>query len=124
MSTAFAGSSKLDLTIPSEYGAITVTSHIFEKDSTETIIEEILPLGVAKEERRFWFQRARAYDADAIATLVWMFLSHVQFHTANYDSQASTTTPKQRNSISHDQIGRMFAPSHPSILILLEGKFA
>ena len=28
------------------------------------------PLGVAIEEKRFWWQRAKAYDPDAVATLV------------------------------------------------------
>ncbi len=35
---------------------------------TETIYETALPLGVPAEEKRFWFQRTKAYDADAIAT--------------------------------------------------------
>ena len=30
----------------------------------------VAPLGEPTAERRFWFQRARAYDPDAIATLV------------------------------------------------------
>ncbi|KAF2096478.1 MFS general substrate transporter [Rhizodiscina lignyota] len=33
-----------------------------------TASEEIPPLGVAGEEKRFWFQRAKSYDPDAIAT--------------------------------------------------------
>jgi hypothetical protein len=35
---------------------------------TETIYETALPLGVPAEEKRFWFQRTRKYDPNAIAT--------------------------------------------------------
>ncbi len=40
------------------------TTHI----KTETIYEPPLPLGVPAEEKRFWFQRTRKYDPNAIAT--------------------------------------------------------
>jgi len=40
------------------------TSHA----KTENIYETALPLGVPTEEKRFWFQRSRAYDPTAIAT--------------------------------------------------------
>jgi hypothetical protein len=36
--------------------------------NTETIYETALPLGVPAEEKRFWFQRTRKYDPNAIAT--------------------------------------------------------
>ena len=36
----------------------------------DTSITEIPPLGVPRDEKRFFFQRARSYDPDAIATLV------------------------------------------------------
>ena len=39
-------------------------------DASTLSVNSIPPLGVAKEERRFFFQRARAYDPDAIATQV------------------------------------------------------
>jgi MFS transporter, ACS family, DAL5 transporter family protein len=35
---------------------------------TETIYETALPLGAPEEEKRFWFQRTRKYDPNAIAT--------------------------------------------------------
>ena len=35
---------------------------------TETVYETSLLLGVPAEEKRFWFQRTRKYDPDAIAT--------------------------------------------------------
>jgi hypothetical protein len=35
---------------------------------TTLLSEEILPLGVPFEEKRFWFQRGKNYDPDAIAT--------------------------------------------------------
>ena len=55
---------------PSTYGAIT-TGGVLEKDQTKvTVAGDIPPLGAPNEERRFWFQRAKAYDPDAIATLV------------------------------------------------------
>jgi hypothetical protein len=44
------------------------------------ISETSLPLGVPGEERRFWFQRAKAYDPNAIATQVgfpWVSLNAV-----------------------------------------------
>jgi hypothetical protein len=40
------------------------TSHV----KTETIYETALSLGVPAEEKRFWFQRTRTYDPNAIAT--------------------------------------------------------
>jgi hypothetical protein len=40
------------------------TSHV----KTEVIYETALPLGVPAEEKRFWFQRTRTYDPNAIAT--------------------------------------------------------
>ncbi|KAF2474920.1 MFS general substrate transporter [Lindgomyces ingoldianus] len=43
----------------------------FEKDKANVAVTEasVPPLGVPHEEKRFWFQRARSYDPDAIATL-------------------------------------------------------
>ena len=41
-----------------------------DKKGATTEVTEIPPLGVPLEEKRFFFQRARAYDPDAIATLV------------------------------------------------------
>jgi len=35
---------------------------------TETIYETALPLGAPAEEKRFWFQRTKKYDPNAIAT--------------------------------------------------------
>jgi hypothetical protein len=35
---------------------------------TNEIYATTLPLGIPAEERRFWFQRARSYDSEAIAT--------------------------------------------------------
>ncbi|KAE9363291.1 MFS general substrate transporter [Stipitochalara longipes BDJ] len=35
---------------------------------SETVYETALPLGVPAEEKRFWFQRTRTYDPNAIAT--------------------------------------------------------
>jgi hypothetical protein len=72
MSTVLTGSTDAASTSATGYGAIIYhRGAVPEKDaSTETIIEEIPPLGVPLDERRFWFQRARAYDPDAIATLV------------------------------------------------------
>lgn len=40
--------------------------------STESL-SSIPPLGIAVEERRFWFQRAQSYDPTAIATQVSVF---------------------------------------------------
>ena len=55
-------------------GAATPSSNAstFGDDKKEATAEvtEIPPLGVPLEEKRFFFQRARAYDPDAIATLV------------------------------------------------------
>lgn len=54
-----------------DYGTTTISKSILEKDgSTSTIAEDVPPLGIPKDEKRFWFQRARSYDPDAIATLV------------------------------------------------------
>ena len=39
-------------------------------DSSQTSLTDVPALGVALEERRFWWQRATAYDPDAIATQV------------------------------------------------------
>lgn len=36
----------------------------------DTSVSEIPPLGAPLEEKRFFFQRARSYNPDAIATLV------------------------------------------------------
>ncbi|OAL04277.1 MFS general substrate transporter [Phaeosphaeriaceae sp. SRC1lsM3a] len=53
-----------------DYGTTTISKSILEKDgSTSTIAEDVPPLGIPKDEKRFWFQRARSYDPDAIATL-------------------------------------------------------
>ena len=38
----------------------------------------VTPLGVPKEEKRFWFQRTRKYDPNAIATQVCRFYSSTQ----------------------------------------------
>jgi hypothetical protein len=35
---------------------------------TSTVYEVALPLGVPAEEKRFWFQRGKVYDPNAIAT--------------------------------------------------------
>lgn len=35
---------------------------------TNEVYEDVLPLGVPAEEKRFWFQRGKSYDPDAIAT--------------------------------------------------------
>lgn len=41
----------------------------FDSDVKETSsLEVVAPLGVPSEEKRFWFQRGRTYDPDAIAT--------------------------------------------------------
>jgi hypothetical protein len=37
-------------------------------DTSTTSVNTIPPLGEAIQEKRFWFQRTKAYDADAIAT--------------------------------------------------------
>ncbi|KAF2645725.1 phthalate transporter [Massarina eburnea CBS 473.64] len=43
---------------------------VLEKDGTEVkVADDVPPLGVPGQEKRFWFQRAREYDPDAIATL-------------------------------------------------------
>lgn len=53
------------------YGAISLGSGVLEKDQVTTeISEDVPPLGVPHAEKRFWFQRAKTYDPDAIATLV------------------------------------------------------
>jgi hypothetical protein len=36
-----------------------------------SVVETNSELGLALEEKRFWFQRQTQYDPDAIATLVW-----------------------------------------------------
>lgn len=41
--------------------------------SSRTSLTSIPALGVAVEERRFWWQRARSYDPDAIATQASVF---------------------------------------------------
>lgn len=41
-----------------------------EPSTSKTSLDEIPSLGVPIEERRFWWQRAKAYDPDAIATQV------------------------------------------------------
>jgi hypothetical protein len=63
-----SGNSSNSLT---DYGAIAAAG-VLEKDTTTvTVSEEAPPLGVPTAEKRFWFQRgAKAYDGDAIATLV------------------------------------------------------
>lgn len=41
----------------------------FDSDVKEiSSLEAVAPLGVPSEEKRFWFQRGKSYDADAIAT--------------------------------------------------------
>ncbi len=37
---------------------------------SEALVSEGLALGVPVEEKRFWWQRVRNYDPDAVATLV------------------------------------------------------
>lgn len=39
-------------------------------DASTLSVNSIPPLGVPKEEKRFFFQRTRAYDPEAIATQV------------------------------------------------------
>lgn len=39
-----------------------------DPDTSTTSINTIPPLGEAFQAKRFWFQRTRAYDADAVAT--------------------------------------------------------
>ncbi|KAF2794618.1 phthalate transporter [Melanomma pulvis-pyrius CBS 109.77] len=57
------------ITSSTDYGAISPGGAL-EKDQTRVIVSEDAPqLGAANDERRFWFQRAKAYDPDAIATL-------------------------------------------------------
>ena len=56
-------------TSSADYGAITHGG--LEKQQAKVIVSDVAPpLGAANDERRFWFQRAKAYDPDAIATLV------------------------------------------------------
>lgn len=42
-------------------------------DASTLSVNSIPPLGIPKEERRFFFQRARAYEPDAIATQASVF---------------------------------------------------
>lgn len=48
------------------------TGGVLEKKdpANVTVAEDGPALGAAHAERRFWFQRAKSYDPDAIATLV------------------------------------------------------
>lgn len=39
--------------------------------SDSSIQDDLLPLGLPHEEKRFWFQRGEAYDPHAIATQVF-----------------------------------------------------
>jgi hypothetical protein len=56
-------------TSSADYGAITHGG--LEKQQTRVSVSVVAPpLGATNDERRFWFQRAKAYDPDAIATLV------------------------------------------------------
>jgi hypothetical protein len=56
-------------TSSADYGAITHGG--LEKQQTRVSVSAVAPpLGATNDERRFWFQRAKAYDPDAIATLV------------------------------------------------------
>jgi len=49
-----------------------VSREVSTKGEAKVTVSEsrVAPLGERTAERRFWFQRARAYDPDAIATLV------------------------------------------------------
>lgn len=63
-------------TSSADYGAITHGG--LEKQQTKVLIaEDSPPLGATNDEKRFWFQRAKAYDPDAVATLVCLIPSLV-----------------------------------------------
>ncbi len=43
----------------------------------ENIIYSIPPLGQPREEKKFWFQRGKNYDPNAIATQVWKHTNNI-----------------------------------------------
>jgi hypothetical protein len=66
-------------TSSADYGSITHGG--LEKDQIKVAVsDDAPPLGAATDEKRFWFQRARAYDPNAIATLVSYTLIHSTIH--------------------------------------------
>lgn len=107
MSTVIPGSGSASSS--KSYGAISVSNELLEKDgSTEEILEEVPPLGVPHEEKRFWWQRAKTYDPDAIATLVCTHFSPSPLtHGTDDSSPAFTTTLTLRRSTNHVLTGRL-----------------
>ncbi|PSN64875.1 MFS general substrate transporter [Corynespora cassiicola Philippines] len=70
MSTVFhSGSGQSASPNTTDYGAIPLDKGQ-EKDKVNIFVtEDAPPLGVPNAEKRFWFQRSKAYDPNAIATL-------------------------------------------------------
>jgi hypothetical protein len=61
-------------------------------------------LGLAVDEKRFFFQRRAKYDPDAIATLVCFLLSRLNCCTDFY-SQVYLMTLRRRSSTNPEMIG-------------------
>src|SRR5205814_516658 len=53
---------------PTAGAGTSATSSDDEKLPATTTVTEIPPLAAPHEEKRFWWQRTRNYDADAVAT--------------------------------------------------------
>jgi hypothetical protein len=88
----------------SVYGAIS-TGGVIEKNGAEvTVAEDAPPLGAPNAEKRFWFQRAKSYDPDAVATLVGLLLLFLRIDI-DFVSLAYTIIRKPRNNISLVQTG-------------------
>ena len=52
----------------------TLDEKIGTATTSTTSLSSIPPLGIPIDEKRFWWQRAKAYDPDATATLVRVLL--------------------------------------------------
>lgn len=59
------------------------------EETTSLLSVDVAPLGVPPEEKRFWWQRRKPYDLDAIATQAGLlFAAHI-----NDDEEQQLTPP-------------------------------
>ena len=86
----------------------------FEKNGNVTVNvdDDVSSLGAPKEEKRFWFQRTKNYDANAIATQVRYVASSPLTSTDCMYRSACSITRKQRKTISREPTGEQTAHLH------------
>lgn len=94
---------------------LVVTVNEEEKGSASTLaLAAIPPLGAPAGEKRFWFQRGKSYNADAIATQVpteHPGPTRPHFHLVGVNTKypvfrsASLTIPRQRSNTTQSRHG-------------------